>query len=51
MARNFTIAYIAGLRHCGSTLLDLLLNGHPRAVSVGELYELHDYRPGALHRS
>jgi hypothetical protein len=43
MARNYTIAYIAGLQHCGSTLLDLLLNAHPEAVSVGELYELHDY--------
>ena len=43
MARGYTIAYIAGLQHCGSTLLDLLLNAHSEAVSVGELFELPDY--------
>ena len=43
MARNYTIAYIVGLQHCGSTLLDLLLNAHSQAVSVGELFELPDY--------
>jgi hypothetical protein len=43
MTRDYTIAYIAGLQHCGSTLLDLLLNAHPEAVSVGELFELPDY--------
>lgn len=43
MARGYTIAYIAGLQHCGSTLLDLLLNAHSQAVTVGELFELSDY--------
>lgn len=43
MARGYTIAYIAGLQHCGSTLLDLLLNAHSQAVTVGELFELPDY--------
>jgi len=43
MARGYTIAYIAGLQHCGSTLLDLLLNAHSEAISVGELFELPDY--------
>lgn len=43
MTRGYTIAYIAGLQHCGSTLLDLLLNAHSQAVTVGELFELPDY--------
>lgn len=43
MTRRYRIAYIVGLQHCGSTLLDLLLNAHDEAVSVGELFELHEY--------
>lgn len=43
MSRSYRIAYIVGLQHCGSTLLDLLLNAHSEAVSVGELFELHEY--------
>lgn len=30
------VAYIAGSAHGGSTLLDLLIGGHPRAFSLGE---------------
>ncbi len=43
MSRSYRIAYIVGLAHCGSTLLDLLLNAHSEAVSVGEVFELHSY--------
>lgn len=43
MARPYTITYIVGLQHCGSTLLDLLLNAHSEAVTAGELFELPDY--------
>jgi len=28
------------LSHSGSTLLDLMLNAHPQAISVGELKQL-----------
>jgi len=34
------IIFIASLSHSGSTLLDLLLNAHPRVASVGELKQL-----------
>ncbi len=32
-----TVLYIAGYGRSGSTVLDVLLGGHPRVVSVGEL--------------
>ena len=31
------VVFIAGLGHSGSTLLSLLLNGHPRTLGVGEV--------------
>jgi hypothetical protein len=34
------VVFIASLSHSGSTLLDLMLNAHPDAVSVGELKQL-----------
>jgi len=34
------VVYILGPGHCGSTLLSLLLNGHPQCVAVGELSKL-----------
>jgi len=34
------IIYIAGTSHSGSTLLDLMLNAHPKIVSVGEVVNL-----------
>jgi hypothetical protein len=37
------IAFIAGLSHSGSTLLDLMLNAHPEIASVGELKQLDHY--------
>ncbi len=30
------ILYIAGMGHSGSTLLDILLNNHPKIFSVGD---------------
>ena len=34
------IVFIASLSHSGSTLLDLMLNAHPKVTSVGELKQL-----------
>ncbi len=34
------VVYITSLSHSGSTLLDLMLNAHPQAISVGELKQL-----------
>jgi len=34
---DLTVLYIAGYGRSGSTVLDVLLGGHPRVVSVGEL--------------
>jgi hypothetical protein len=33
--------YIAALGHSGSTLLELLLGGHPRMTAVGEIYRFN----------
>ena len=35
------IIYIASLGHSGSTLLDLLISGHPDVVSIGEAKNLN----------
>ena len=43
MNRRYRIAYIVGLPHCGSTLLGMILNAHESAVSVGEVFGLHDH--------
>lgn len=37
------VVYIASSAHSGSTLLDLMLNGHSRAVTVGEIKQLPRY--------
>lgn len=34
---DYTLVYILGSGHCGSTLLDLLLNGHPAVCGLGEV--------------
>jgi hypothetical protein len=34
---NRRVVYIASLGHSGSTLLDLLLGGHPRFIGLGEI--------------
>jgi hypothetical protein len=36
------VVFIAGRAHSGSTLLDLMLSGHPRLIGVGEVYSLFD---------
>lgn len=33
-----TVVFVASLYHSGSTLLDMLLGQHPRAVGLGEIY-------------
>ena len=38
-----TIAYIYGAGHCGSTLLNLLLNGHSDMLGLSELHHLGEY--------
>jgi Sulfotransferase family len=38
--RPFTVAYILGSGHCGSTLLSLLLNGHSRMLGLSELRKI-----------
>jgi hypothetical protein len=35
------VMYIAGAAHSGSTLLDMMLNAHPRIFSAGELVNLN----------
>ncbi len=34
------LLYLAGLSHSGSTLLDLLLSGHPQVVGLGEIHPM-----------
>lgn len=40
--RSYTIAYIHGAGHCGSTLLNMLLNAHSQAIGVSEVENIHD---------
>lgn len=40
---RFTLLYILGSGHCGSTLLDMLLNGHSQIIGMGELVTLRRY--------
>lgn len=42
-----SLIFIASLEHSGSTLLDLVLGGHPQIVGLGEIYQL--LRPGSPH--
>jgi glycosyltransferase involved in cell wall biosynthesis len=41
VAHPYTIAYIHGAGHCGSTLLNLLLNAHPEVIGLSEIENLH----------
>jgi len=41
--QNYTLLYILGSGHCGSTLLDLLLNGHSQILGLGEITVLKRY--------
>lgn len=40
--KGFTLLYIYGSGRCGSTLLDLLLNGHSKILGLGEISDLMD---------
>lgn len=40
MAQDYKIVYVMGSGHCGSTLLDMLLNGHQQIVGLGEVIRL-----------
>jgi hypothetical protein len=44
------LIYISGRAHSGSTLLDLMLGGHPRLIGVGEVYSLFDPARDFLNR-
>ena len=37
MPEPYTIVYIAGVGHCGSTLLDLILSSHSHVAGMGEI--------------
>lgn len=42
-SNSYKIVYIVGSVHVGSTLLDLLIGGHPDAFSLGEVRNLSDF--------
>ena len=42
------VIYIASRAHSGSTLLSLLLSGHPRLVALGEVFNLIDIKAGQI---
>lgn len=42
---SYTVAYILGSGHSGSTLLDLLLNTHPEVVGLGEIGTIDRHLP------
>lgn len=44
------LVYISCRGHSGSTLLDLMLSGHPRLIGVGEVYSLFDPARNFLNR-
>jgi hypothetical protein len=41
--KNVRVLYIAGARHCGSTMLDAVLGNAPEACSLGEVIGFHRY--------
>lgn len=43
MADSFRLAYILGAGHCGSTLLNLLLNGHSQMLGLSEIETVGRY--------
>lgn len=45
-----TIIYIASLAHSGSTLLDLVLGGHPHFIGLGEETKVLDSSPIELKK-
>lgn len=45
--RRLRIVYLAGVRNCGSTLLDAILGNAPEARGLGEVGGFHRFKPGA----
>ncbi len=43
------LIFIASLRHSGSTLLDLILGGHPRFIGIGEVMRV--VKPGGVQQT
>ncbi|RLC81454.1 MAG: hypothetical protein DRI61_03885 [Chloroflexi bacterium] len=43
VSHQYVLLYILGSGHCGSTLLDLLLNGHSQVLGLGEIRAMHRY--------
>jgi Sulfotransferase family len=50
-ADPFTLVYVLGAGHCGSTLLTLLLNAHSRVLGLGEVSTLATIRPSIREAS
>lgn len=46
MNKNITIIYILCPGHSGSTLLNMLLNGHSQITGIGEIYLIGKYAAG-----
>lgn len=40
---HYSVVFVLGAGHSGSTLLNLLLNGHSRAVGLCEVHTIHRY--------
>jgi hypothetical protein len=38
VTKGFTLVYVLGAGHCGSTLLNLLLKGHSQVLGLSEIY-------------
>ncbi|MFQ5796789.1 MAG: sulfotransferase, partial [Candidatus Bipolaricaulia bacterium] len=47
MTQRYRLIYILGSGHCGSTLLDLLLNGHSQILGLGEIKSIGKYTASA----
>jgi hypothetical protein len=47
VTKEFTLVYILGAGHCGSTLLNLLLNGHSQMVGLSEISNIGRYASSA----
>ncbi len=45
------VVFIASLSHSGSTLLDLILGGHPRFVGLGEVARVLEAGPSGLEKT
>ena len=43
MSKELNLVYILGAGHCGSTLLNLLLNGHSQVIALSEIHAISKY--------